>query len=285
MRARAVHLRAGRRADDDPDARNLDRLEADRLEEACDSLSRLLDALELVPLQAAGDEYRAAVMKLLDEPPTAVAVAAVRVDLVRSRPDVVASDARALRKFRDLVSELCSALERYSDSRLELSELIDVIRVALSETSYSAGVARSAGVVLGRFGDVSPRRYDHVFLPGLTDDVVPERMPRRVFFRESDRRQSVYMQTVGSSVRRGWLDFVSATLSACRVVHLSRPATGWDDKPTVPSIYIDEIPDIICQERAERMYTAATLQTGCYGCERCPRSVASCRHGSRTASP
>lgn len=260
LRARAIHIRAGRRAEDDTDARNLDRLEADRLEEACDSLSRLLGALELVPLRAAGDEYRAAVMRLLDEPPTAVAIAAVCADLVRSRPDVVAADARAIKKFRDLIGELCSALDRYGGSRLELSELIDVIRVALSETSYSAGAARSAGVVLGRFGDVSPRRYDHVFLPGLTDDVLPERMPRRVFFRESDRRQSVYMQTVGSSVRRGWLDFVSATLSACQTVHLSRPATGWDDKPTVPSIYIDEITDSICQERAERMYTDATLQ-------------------------
>jgi len=260
LRVRADHLRAGRRSDDDPDAGDLDRMEADRLEAARDSLSRLLDALELVPMRAAGEEYRTAVIRLLDEPPTAVAMAALRADLVRSRPDVVAADARALKKFRDLVGELCSALERYGDGRLELSELINLIQAALRETSYPAGAARSAGVVLGRFGDVSPRRYDHVFLPGLTDDVLPERMPRRVFFRESDRQQSVYMQTVGSSGRRGWLDFVAAALSARDTVHLSRPATGWDDKPTVPSIYVDEIPEVACQETRERIYTEATLQ-------------------------
>jgi len=267
LRARAERLstQAGPAGEIDHDSEPV-RHEATRLETQGDALSRLLDALETIPMRAAPGEYRDSIMRIMDEPPAAVGTAVLAAGLLQSHPGVAAADARALEAFRELVDEVCAALERHSTRPIQLADMIEVLRTSISDAVYSATGPQPAGVAVHGIGDGVPGEYDHVFLAGLTDDAVPERSPYRVFFRRSDRQTSGYLRPVGPSVPRGWLAVVSAILSARETVHISWPTTGWDDKPAARSVYLEEIQDaadLVVTDRSDntaRPYADAELE-------------------------
>jgi len=217
--------------------------EADRLETAARLLARLLETIQSIPLRATAQEYGIAIARLIDQPPVAVALAALRTELMHTRPRTVSADVRAIGSFRELCDQLCNAIDRYTNKPLDLAEFTELLGSALSDITFSVHVGSAAGVALVSIGDIDVRRYDHVFLAGLTGDLVPDRTGPAMFFREPDRRRLDYLSAAGPSVTRGWLGFVSALLSARHTVRLSCSSIGWDDKPTVPSVYIDELAD------------------------------------------
>lgn len=216
--------------------------EARDLESAVGKLKDLFKEINGIPLKTRPEQFGNCILGFMAAKPAALAKSVLSRESTEWRPDISADESAALRRFGAVVREVCLAMEWCAPAQeFGLDRMVESLTTAVTETKVRPARGRSSGVVLRKWGHGAARRYDHVFLIGLTEDVLPERTPHRVFFRESHRQQCDYLKTVATGVSRGWLDLMAAVLSARERVHLSWADTGWDDKSAARSMYIDEI--------------------------------------------
>jgi ATP-dependent helicase/nuclease subunit B len=237
LRSRAEALKTGDNSEE-PDSSHR---EARALDAAVARLTGVLEAINEIPAKARPEEFETAILNLIANEPLAIAKAVLPTSGTDLRTDIAETEADALKQFRTLVQEVCAAMEQCERGEIGLDRMVETLTTAISETTVRAPRPRTAGVAIRKWKDGAAQLHDHVFLIGLTEDVLPEKTPNRVFFREADRQRCEFLQAVAAGVPRGWLDLIAAMLSARERVRLSWATSTWGDKQTAHTLYIDEI--------------------------------------------